>query len=145
MITKGGMNMRIAFIGGNVIDGTGGRVRENCTIVVDGNKIVSVGPQPEKVSPGKHQVDISGKTLMPGLIDCDRMAHSKGDPTANLVADELRGGNRPAGSEHDQEGRRPDVSTHRGSAGTPRRSEGSDRGHPAQARNGCLPGLPSKR
>ncbi|MDP1569061.1 MAG: amidohydrolase family protein [Vicinamibacterales bacterium] len=58
-----------AFVGGRVIDGTG-RVLENATVIVRDGQIRTVGaaaavPVPE----GATRIDLTGKTLMPGLIN----------------------------------------------------------------------------
>ncbi|WP_300379098.1 amidohydrolase family protein [Henriciella sp.] len=59
-----------AFVGGRVITMDGDKIIENGTVVVDGNRIVSVGPANEVDVPAEaHIVDASGKTIMPGLID----------------------------------------------------------------------------
>lgn len=57
----------VAFKGARVIDGTGRPPQENATLVIDGDRIVS-GPAPA----GAKVVDVSGKTIIPGLIS----AHS---------------------------------------------------------------------
>lgn len=61
--------MIIALIGGKVIDGTGAPARPNSTVVIDGSKIVEVSQQRE-FGPNVQIIDVSGKTVMPGLIDC---------------------------------------------------------------------------
>jgi imidazolonepropionase-like amidohydrolase len=56
----------VAITARRVLDGTG-RVLENATVVVDGNRITSVGPRPASF---RGQVlDLGDATLMPGLID----------------------------------------------------------------------------
>jgi imidazolonepropionase-like amidohydrolase len=58
-----------AFVGGRLIDGTG-KVIERGTVVVRDGRIVQVGPQGSITVPaGATQVDLAGKTLMPGLIN----------------------------------------------------------------------------
>jgi imidazolonepropionase-like amidohydrolase len=53
-----------------VIDGMGGAPIENADILIRGDKIVSVaGPTPARaVPPGTRLLDLSGKTVIPGLI-----------------------------------------------------------------------------
>ena len=58
----------LALINGRLIDGTGHEPTESTTIVIDGNRISSVGQQigyPE----GTGTIDLKGLTIMPGLID----------------------------------------------------------------------------
>jgi imidazolonepropionase-like amidohydrolase len=62
--------MAILFRNGNVIVGNG-EVIENGTVAVDGKDLVFVGPT-KKSRPSKKDIlfNISGKTILPGLIDC---------------------------------------------------------------------------
>ena len=65
---------RIAFTNARIITMRGDQVIEGGTIVVDGNRIVSVGenvPIPLDAA----VVDASGKTIMPGLIDSHAHMH----------------------------------------------------------------------
>ena len=70
----------IAFVGGTVVTMSGDEgdeevVIEDAVVVVEGNKIAEVGPRGMVHIPrGAEQIDISGKTLLPGLID----AHAHG-------------------------------------------------------------------
>jgi imidazolonepropionase-like amidohydrolase len=66
----------LALTGAFVIDGTGGRPRENATIVVRDGRIASVG---ESGAPaGAEVIDLQGKTLLPGLIDAHAHLSSLG-------------------------------------------------------------------
>ena len=56
-----------AFEGARLIVGNGA-VIENATLVIDGNRIVQAGPG-VTVPPGATRVNISGKTVMPAIID----------------------------------------------------------------------------
>ncbi len=58
------------FIGGTVIDGTGTAPRPDCMVVVEGSKIVEVSQRREELGPEALVIDVRGKTVMPGLIDC---------------------------------------------------------------------------
>jgi len=59
-----------AFVGGRIITMEGDQVIENGTVVVDGNRIISVGPAGSvSVPDGAYVVDAAGKTIMPGLVD----------------------------------------------------------------------------
>lgn len=72
-----------AFVGGRVIDGTG-RVIENGTLVIDGARIVAVGPTATTAVPaGATRVDGKGKTLLPGLVN----AHGHVAATVGLRSD----------------------------------------------------------
>jgi imidazolonepropionase-like amidohydrolase len=54
----------------NLIDGTGGPMRPGMSVLVRGERIAAVGPDAEIVAPaGGAVVDLSGKYLLPGLID----------------------------------------------------------------------------
>jgi imidazolonepropionase-like amidohydrolase len=52
---------------GLLIDGTGGPPRKNPVVVVENGKIVSVGTE---VPAGATIIDLGGRTLLPGFIDC---------------------------------------------------------------------------
>jgi imidazolonepropionase-like amidohydrolase/ABC-type multidrug transport system permease subunit len=54
--------------GMTILDGTGGRI-ENGQIIIDGNRIVEVGPAPDDVPKGVPVTDLSGLYVIPGLID----------------------------------------------------------------------------
>jgi imidazolonepropionase-like amidohydrolase/Tol biopolymer transport system component len=71
---------RIALVGGRVLTmapGSGGssaradaEVIENGVVVIEKNRIVAVGPRGSVTIPdGARPIDVSGKTVMPGLID----------------------------------------------------------------------------
>ena len=60
----------LAIVGGNLIDGTGSPVVENATVLVDGDRIVEVGPRAAiSIPDGCEVLDATGHTIMPGLID----------------------------------------------------------------------------
>ena len=60
----------LAIVGGNLIDGTGSPVVENATVIVDGDRIVEVGPRAAgNIPDGCEVLDATGHTIMPGLID----------------------------------------------------------------------------
>ena len=57
--------------GATLIDGTGGPVLPNAAVVIEGERITKVGPRDAVAYPASAEVvDISGLTLLPGLIDC---------------------------------------------------------------------------
>src|SRR5918999_1311052 len=68
-----------ALIGANLIDGTGRPVVNNAAVLINGNYIEAVGPRTAvNLPPATDVVDVSGMTLMPGLIDCHDHLASKG-------------------------------------------------------------------
>jgi imidazolonepropionase-like amidohydrolase len=60
----------LAFVGADIIDGTGSAVIENGVIVVSNGRIRSVGPAGDVTLPDDTEViEASGKTIMPGMIN----------------------------------------------------------------------------
>jgi imidazolonepropionase-like amidohydrolase/Tol biopolymer transport system component len=60
----------VAFTNARIITMNGDQVIENGTVVVRENRIVAVGNAAQVTVPsGAHVVDVTGKTIMPGLID----------------------------------------------------------------------------
>lgn len=59
---------RLLIENGTLIDGTGAAPVENATIVVEGNRIASVGSA-TPVRAGDTVIDASGRYILPGLID----------------------------------------------------------------------------
>src|SRR5688572_25967519 len=64
--------------GATLIDGTGAEPIQDCAVLINENRIEWVGPAAAAVvPPGTREIDVSGKTIMPGLIDChDHMVHT---------------------------------------------------------------------
>ena len=59
-----------ALVGATVIDGTGNTPRGEAVVLVSGERINAVGPPGEIVIPeGARVVDVSGKWIIPGLVD----------------------------------------------------------------------------
>ena len=71
---------KYAFQGGLLIDGTGAQAVENSLVLVDGDKITYAGGD-QAVPDGYEVHTISGKTIMPGLIDAH--LHFSGNLTDN--------------------------------------------------------------
>ena len=72
-----------AFAGARLIDGTGGPAVEDAVVVVRDGRIVAAGPRARVTIPaGAERIDLSGKTLMPGLVS----AHGHVGETVGLKA-----------------------------------------------------------
>jgi imidazolonepropionase-like amidohydrolase len=68
-----------ALVGARLIDGTGAPAVNNATVLIDGERIAAVGPGAAvTLPPDAEVIDVSGMTLMPGLIDCHDHLASKG-------------------------------------------------------------------
>ena len=68
-----------ALVGAKLIDGTGGPVTENATVLIDEERIVDVGPSAAVTLPADVEIiDVAGMTVIPGLIDCHDHLASKG-------------------------------------------------------------------
>jgi imidazolonepropionase-like amidohydrolase len=86
--------MKTVFRNGTIIDGLG-NVIENGWVLIDGGKIVALGSDDES-SENEHEsrsveesIDLSGKTMLPGLIDCHVHITHDGSPNPlRSVADE---------------------------------------------------------
>jgi imidazolonepropionase-like amidohydrolase len=66
-----------------IVDGSGAAAIENGRIVIDGDRIVRVGPAATVAVPaGAETVDLSGRTVIPGLIDLH--FHIENDPKLAL-------------------------------------------------------------
>lgn len=61
---------RIALTGARLITMNGAEVIENGVVVIDGNRIEAIGPLASTTIPaGTPTMDMTGKTIMPGLVD----------------------------------------------------------------------------
>lgn len=70
-----------ALVGGKLIDGTGGASIEDAVVIVEGDRIHSVGKAGAITVPaGAEIIDVSGKTIMPGLINCHTHLCLDGSP-----------------------------------------------------------------
>ena len=59
-----------AFIGGTVVDGNGAAPIRDGVVLIDGAKIRAVGPRSRVAIPADaERVDVTGKFVLPGLID----------------------------------------------------------------------------
>jgi len=60
----------VAYVHARLIDGTGASPVEDAVVVIDGDRIVAAGPHATVAIPGAaRQVDLGGKTIVPGLWD----------------------------------------------------------------------------
>ena len=58
--------------GGTLIDGTGAAPVSDAVIIVEGSKIVAVGPRGTvRIPPGAREMNIAGKFVIPGLMDAN--------------------------------------------------------------------------
>ena len=59
------------LVGATLIDGTGAEPVPNAVIIIEGRKVKAAGPAAQvKVPRGAQRVDVSGKWVLPGFIDC---------------------------------------------------------------------------
>ena len=64
-----------ALVGGDIVDGINDKTQKNMTIIIEGGRIKAIGSSPEiKIPENAKVLDVSGKTLIPGLWDMH--AHS---------------------------------------------------------------------
>jgi imidazolonepropionase-like amidohydrolase len=93
----------VAFRGATLVDGTGTVPRENALLVVADGRILSVGPSGSAalaaLPPDAEVRDVSGKWIVPGLIDAHVHAESDDDlktmlrwgvTTVRLMAEDVR-------------------------------------------------------
>ena len=85
----------VALTGGRVVDGTGRAAIEQATIVINANgRIQAVGPAGAvQVPAGATRVDMTGKTIMPGMINAHgHLTYNKelGDPVREQLIRRLR-------------------------------------------------------
>ena len=60
---------RVLLENARVVTMVGDEVLEEASVLVDGNRIVSVGAVPANLPAGVARVDLTGKTIVPGFID----------------------------------------------------------------------------
>ena len=73
---------RIALVGARIVTMRGDEVIENGTILIEGDRIAAIGATASITWPaGTRTVDVSGKTIIPGLID----AHWHGPMGSELI------------------------------------------------------------
>jgi imidazolonepropionase-like amidohydrolase len=86
----------VAFIGARLFDGTGADVLEDSVLIVRDGRIVAAGPADSvEVPTGAERVDVSGKTIVPGLINAhghvsDVLGLERGHYTEENILRQLR-------------------------------------------------------
>ena len=61
----------VALVGGTLIDGNSGAPLPGATVIIKGDRIAAVGPAGDVAIPeGAERIDVSGKWILPGFIDC---------------------------------------------------------------------------
>ena len=71
----------VAIVGGTLIDGMGGTPIRDAVVVVQGNRIAAVTtPADARVPPEAELIDVAGRTVMPGLINCHTHLCLDGSP-----------------------------------------------------------------
>ncbi|MEO6808970.1 MAG: amidohydrolase family protein, partial [Isosphaeraceae bacterium] len=81
LISPGTASAETTYVrAGRLFDGTGDATKGNQVIVIEGDRIKAVGPADEiKIPEGAHVIDLSGATVLPGLIDCHTHLGSRAD------------------------------------------------------------------
>lgn len=61
---------QIALVGAKIVTMKGDEIIADGVIVIDGNRIVAIGPRASTTIPkGAKQIDVAGTTIVPGLVD----------------------------------------------------------------------------
>ncbi len=77
----------LALVGGNLIDGTGNAMQKDVTIIIKGDRIISIGSRVKTIIPeGAKAIDVRGKTLTAGLWDMHAHANQVDWSPAYLAA-----------------------------------------------------------
>ncbi len=76
----------VALVGADVIDGTGAAARRKCMLLLQGERILAVGPELE-IPPAARVLDLTGHTILPGLIDMHGHLYSN---VAGRLSNQLR-------------------------------------------------------
>lgn len=87
--------MRLALLGGTLIDGMGGDPIRSAAVVIDDGRIIAAGSEKNVAIPSDaKRLDASGRTILPGFIDChvhgtyrarDMRQHLLNTPTYNVL------------------------------------------------------------
>ena len=57
------------YSGATIVDGTGAPARADQDLLVKGERIVAIGPRGTLPADGATRIDVSGRTIIPGLVD----------------------------------------------------------------------------
>ncbi|MBI3924555.1 MAG: PD40 domain-containing protein [Armatimonadetes bacterium] len=77
---------KLALVGGKIVSMRGDEIIPRGTVLIEGSRIVAVGPVERVPVPADaRQVDVSGKTVMPGLVD----VHWHGGLASNGIQPEV--------------------------------------------------------
>jgi len=80
----------VALTGARLIDGTGGAPLDQATVVIRNGRIEAAGaPSAVTIPAGAVRVDLSGKTIMPGLVNAH--GHLSADQSTKPTRDKLAG------------------------------------------------------
>jgi imidazolonepropionase-like amidohydrolase len=70
VVWAGACQGAVVYRHATLVDGTGAPARANMSVLVEGERITAVGPDAQVAAPaGARVVDLSGKFLLPGLVD----------------------------------------------------------------------------
>lgn len=81
-----------AFTNARLFDGTGSAVRDNVSVIVTDGYITTVSDSPIDIPEDATTVDLGGRCLMPGLIDCHTHLTIHAEPEQGEGEDALRPG-----------------------------------------------------
>lgn len=86
---EGSAPMALLLHNGTLIDGTGSAPVESAAMLIENERITSVGVGAEVMAalpPETRPIDLGGRTIVPGLIDChDHLAHTERDLMAHAA------------------------------------------------------------
>src|SRR5260370_40992351 len=67
---------------GLLVDGTGAQPLKNAAMLIDGERIIAIGPDAQVAHPeGAETLEFASETLVPGLVDCHSHLNLPGDGT----------------------------------------------------------------